>query len=95
MVHLCNDRCAWRIKEINMCIILYRKYLENLCEFIWCLMLHRCNATTCYIEYDVVSYKEVCGAVVMRCRCDFGDASEVMGSIPQLENFFFQDDLQT
>jgi len=28
-------------------------------------MLHRCNAMTWYMEYDVVSYKQVCGAVVM------------------------------
>ena len=29
MVYLCGDRFAWRIKEVNLFIILYR----NICEF--------------------------------------------------------------
>ena len=68
MVHLSNDRCAWGIKEINLCIILYRniwRIYVNLFRCRYCLMLHRCNAMTWYMEYDVVSYKQVCGAVVM------------------------------
>ena len=35
MVHLCSDRFAWRIKEVNLCIILYQN--------IWTIYVNLCK----------------------------------------------------
>ena len=38
MAYLCSDRFAWTIKEVDLCIILYRniwRIYVNLCQLIW------------------------------------------------------------
>ena len=103
MLHLCSDRFAWRIKEVNLCIILYRniwRIYVNLCKLIWMqiplgrkyhFMLSSCRTMTSYSENDVRIFKWAYGGVVMLCSSqhNLGHVPEVMGSNHQLEKSFF------
>ena len=103
MVHLCSDRFAWRIKEVDLCIILYRniwRIYVNLCTLIWMqillgrkyyFMLSRCRTIMRYIECDVRNCIWTYGQVVMlqSSQHSLGHVPEVMGSNLQLEKSFF------
>ena len=68
MVHLHSDKFAWRIKEVNLCVALYRniwRIYMNLCKLIWkyiplgrryYFMLSRCRSMTSYIENEVKNW---------------------------------------